>query len=77
MAPQVVVVCSKHGWGDCKATTHCGLKFCQCARSMASCWLSCWVEADVMPTKDELKTAQGRNLKDRPGPERKQDAAVA
>ena len=50
---------AEHGWGDCKATTHCGLKFCQCARSMA-----CWVEADAMPTKDELKTAQGRNLPD-------------
>ena len=30
-----------HGWADCKATTICGLKFCQCARSMA-----CWVEAE-------------------------------
>ncbi|KOO30772.1 polyprotein [Chrysochromulina tobinii] len=50
---------TEHGWGDCKATTLCGLKFCQCARSMA-----CWVDADVMPTKDELKTAQGRNLPD-------------
>ena len=50
---------TEHGWADCKATTICGLKFCQCARSMA-----CWVEADSMPTKDDLKTAQGRNLPD-------------
>jgi hypothetical protein len=50
---------SEHGWADCKATTICGLKFCQCARSMA-----CWVDADSMPTKDDLKTAQGRNLPD-------------
>ena len=50
---------AEHGWADCKATTICGLKFCQCARNMA-----CWVEADAMPTKDDLKTAQGRNLPD-------------
>ena len=37
------------GWADCKATTICGLKFCQCARNMA-----CWVETDTMPTKDDL-----------------------
>jgi hypothetical protein len=26
--------------------------------------MACWVEADAMPTKDDLKTAQGRNLPD-------------
>ena len=50
---------AEHRWAECKANTICGLKFCQCARSMA-----CWVEADTMPTKDDLKTAQGRNLPD-------------